>query len=182
MPVASTSQSAWLAYLPLITIFASGIFSLLVSLSAHWLSSRKDNQKELASRQRQRFLDRESMYMSILDCVELLTKYRVNLDTPDTTLTDRLQTLYSKVLLLEDGKFRSSFETVITRLNVWQDAHYEANPKKTGNIMILSSTDKYHKEDERKARHEMDTAILEMVVMMKQNLSKLDNAVYKTDT
>lgn len=169
----NTNEPALTAYLPIITVFLSGVFSLFVVLTANLILIRNQKSKDIAAAREKRLNEKQDFYLSIVDCIELVMKHRINNEQKDEGLTDKLQSLHSKVFLLEDEFFFKLYEETIAYLNVWQEINYEASPKRTGNLTLVSSTQKYFADDEKKSRKKLDDSVRQLIKLMRANLDKL---------
>ncbi|MEQ8909391.1 MAG: hypothetical protein RIC95_09375 [Vicingaceae bacterium] len=160
--------------IPILTVFISGLFGLIVAIVTWKLASRKEKEKfkqEVALRD---YKDREELYISMLSTLDMIVRYTKR-GKDYSELFTKLTYTVAKAEILAPGSINAKFHEVSEIIYSWSSEYKQSLPSTIGDsgFGIASSQDEIHRERADKLFPELTTSINELVKIIKTELEKM---------
>lgn len=167
-------------FIPILTVFLSGLFGLLVAYITWNLASKREKEKfkqDLALRE---FKEKEELYISILSSIDKTVKF-TKTGKDYSELFNDLTFISAKSKLLATKSINSKFSEVSDILYVWSSRYRQSLPKKVGgtDFGILTNLDNEHREKADEIYPELSKSINDLVSLIKTELNYLKNEIKK---
>jgi hypothetical protein len=163
------------AYLPLITVFVSGAFGLLVAIVTIWMTTQRESRNYTRDRARQRFEDSKSLYANYFAQLEKCircTEQRGDV----SSLTDALPLLNAQLNLTASKEVVSQTHICSELLYEWSTEYRRGSPKQVGdtNVAIFSSGDSEHCAKAKELRPRLMNELTKLIDLMKSHLESIE--------
>ena len=166
--------------LPLLTVFLSGLFGLLVAIVTWTLANRKDKSKfnqELLYRD---YKDKESFYVSILANLDKTIRF-TEARKDYSELFDEMTSNSAKTNLYGTVSINDKLVEVSEKLYEWSTEYKRGLPDKIGNtsLSMVSTEHGKHIEKAGQLYPELIALIQELTIEIRKELSRLKNDLIK---
>ncbi|APQ18802.1 hypothetical protein [Maribacter hydrothermalis] len=167
-------------FIPILTVFLSGLFGLLVAYITWNLASKREKEKfkqELAFRE---FKEKEELYISILSSLDKTVKF-TKTGKDYSELFNDLTFISAKSKLLATESINIKFSEISDILYVWSSRYRQSLPKKVGgtDYGIVTNLDNEHREKADEIYPELIKSINDLVSIIKKELNYLKNELKK---
>lgn len=169
-----------LYFIPILTVFISGLFGLLVAIVTWNLAIKREKEKfkqDLALRE---FKEKEELYISILSSLDKTVKY-TKTGKDYSELYNDLTFITAKSKLLATKNINEKFSEISDILFIWSSTYRQSLPKKVGgtDFGIVTNLDNEHREKADEIYPELLKSISDLVTLIKKELNYLKNEIKK---
>jgi len=161
-------------YVPLLTIFVSGLFGLLVAAVTSVLSSRREAGGYLRTRRRERYERTLALYVDAIASIE--KSMRVTQQVQDySELIEELPKLNAQLRLLSTEAIIQQCEKVSDLLYQWSSEYRKGMPKPIRNtgMAILSSHDGPHLEKAKEVFPGLSGEMMTLIRLMRSHIESI---------
>ncbi len=162
------------AYLPLVTVIASGLFGLLVAVVTLALNGYKDSRAETRKLERDQRTKLEELYADHIALIEKCLRCTESRDAY-SNLYDELARTNARMRLLSVPDVLDQSSLASDLLYQWSSEHRAGIPKPVGEsgMAIISSHDTPHQKNAKEIYPKLQDQINEMIESMQQHLESL---------
>jgi hypothetical protein len=161
-------------YLPLLTVFVSGLFALAVAAVTAWLSSFRDSRSHARDRARDRFDAIKAVYANHLAYLEKCMRYTERLG--DYSELDDLAIVNAQLLLSGSPEVVEQSERCSEFLYHWSTEFRRGSPKKLGDtgLSMVASGESEHREQAKVLRANLDAELTKLLKAMQAHLQGIE--------
>ena len=165
-------------FMPMLTVFLSGLFGLLVAIVTWRLASQREKEKfkqELAYRE---FKEMEDLYASLLSTADMIVRFtKAGKDYAE--LFNDLTLVMAKSQLLASNTVNDKFSELSEIIYEWSTEYRNSLPEKIGdtNFGIASTKGVKHREKADELFPELKKIIGDLVEIIKEELTDLKKAI-----
>ena len=162
-------------YTPLITVFVSGLFGLVVALTTTVLANRTDARTHRRSRKVKRYEDMESLYIDMIASFEKCIRYTQQLNDY-SELTEELPRLNARLQLASTKSIIDQAKVASDLLFGWSSEYRQGAPKKIGDtgMAIIGSPDFPHQDRAKALFPNVCEEIIKLTDLMKDHLKSME--------
>jgi hypothetical protein len=162
-------------YMPLITVFVSGLFGLIVALTTTALANRTDARTHRRSRKVKRYEDLELLYIDVVAGFEKCIRYTQQLNDY-SELTEELPRLNARLQLASTKLINDQAKIVSDLLFGWSSEYRQGAPKKIGDtgMAIVGSPDFPHQDRAKALFPPLCEEIVKLTNLMKDHLKSIE--------
>lgn len=162
------------AYIQLATVFASGLFGLLVAVVTLALTGYKESRTERRTLIRDEKRQLEDVYARQIALFEKCIRY-TNIPKPYEGLYDDLALVNARMRLLSTMGVIEQSERASDLLHRWSSEHRAGMPKPIGDTgaAVISSNDSTHQEQARELFPQLHDQINKMIEAMQTHLGSI---------
>ena len=162
-------------YFPLITVFLSGLFALLVAVVTTLLATRKDTRTYRRERDRRRYENTEALYVDTIAILEKCIRDTERLEDY-SELSDELPRLNARLELASTREIVGQYEVVGDVMSEWSTEYRRGAPKRVGDtgMAIISSHDPPHQTKAKGVYPKLNAEIVKLANLMKEHLKSID--------
>ena len=162
-------------YIPLITVFVSGLFSLLVTLVTVSISNRKEDRRLTKDDKRVKYDKLENVYADTVALFEKVIRY-VEHSGDVSDLWEQMSRSNSRLSLLASQEVRLQTESLSAAVFEWSAAYNRAKPKNIGDsgYAAISSNDLKFNEKARELYPSVNDGLVKLIALMREHLQKIE--------
>lgn len=169
-----------LYFIPILTVFLSGLFGLLVAVVTWNLASKREKEKFKQDLKLREFKEKEELYVSILSSLDKTVRF-TKIGKDYVELYNDFTFITAKSQLLATESINKKFSEISDILYVWSSKYKQSLPKKVGgtDFGIVTNLDNEHREKADEIYPELIKSINELVTLIKKELNYLKNEIKK---
>jgi hypothetical protein len=163
------------SFLPLITVFVSGLFGLVVALATTTLANLSDARSHSRIRKVKRYEDMESLYIDVIANFEKCIRYTQRSDDY-LALTEEMPRMNARLQLASIKPINDQARVASDLLFEWSREYRGGAPKKidgTG-LSIIGSPDFPHQERAKALFPPLCEEIIKLTKLMKEHLKSIE--------
>jgi hypothetical protein len=167
-------------YLPLITVFLSGLFGLAVAIATSLLTNRKDTMRLRREAAYEAYEEMKSVYIDSLACLEKCLRC-VSDSASFPSLKQELAVSSAKLQLIAPDSIIVQSHKVSDLMYTWSTEHHRGQPKPVGEtgMALISSHDHPHQEKAKELYPQLMNACTDLTNLMRDHLSQLRENIRK---
>jgi hypothetical protein len=165
-------------YVPLVTVFVSGLFGLAVAVVTLLLASRKEEAARRRQAAREAYEELKVVYADALACLEKCIR-EVSGQGTFPGLQESLAINSARVALVAPEDIVAQSHRVSDLVHEWSVEYRRGQPKPIGpkelNATLISSTDTRHREKASELYPQLMAACTDFANLMRSHLEKVRN-------
>lgn len=168
-------------YLPLLTVFLSGLFGLAVAVVTSLIANRKDIRAQRREAAREAYEEAKSTYTDSLACLEKCLR-EVFGSASFLSLQQELAISSAKIQLIAPDNIIAQNHKVSDLMYAWSVEYSRGQPKPIGETgtVLISSHDRPHQEKAKEFYQQLMEACTDLANLMRDHLSQLRESVWST--
>ena len=171
---ASLKKNRLMNYAPLITVFISGLFGLLVAILTWMMANRREKRKFKQDFAIQDLRAKEELYVSVLASLDKAIRKTESAEEFENHL-EEFSLISAKVNLLSTEIINEKLTTASNNLFRWSSEYKRSHPKKISNTDLgyITNLDSDHRKKANKIYPDLMHSMIDLVNEIKKELQKI---------
>ncbi len=160
---------------PILTVFISGFFGLLVALLTWKLSLQREKSKYQQDVLAEEYKKIETFYTSCLASIYKVVLKIDNTDSDESIISNEFSLISAQASILANELFNKKLGAVCSLLSEWQHYHKLGSPKKFGDtgLVVISTNDQQYINKAETLQSELMKEVREFTQIIKMQLNEL---------